>query len=88
MLLGITCESYAERWHFLDLIKRILCRAIVRHLLKHNADALACNKQGKWSLDMSASKSDVWHMLYEEVQWRSYLEQSRPCHLVLVRYFA
>ena len=51
----------------------------------HNADVLACNSQGKWSLDMAAPKSDVWHMLYKEIQWRSFLEQRRQCHLILVR---
>jgi hypothetical protein len=57
----------------------------VKDLLEHNADVLACNSQGKWSLDMASPKSDVWSMLYKEVQWRSFLEQPRPCHIILVR---
>lgn len=61
------------------------CRDIVKDLLEHNADVLACNSQGKWSLDMASPKSDVWSMLYKEVQWRSFLEQPRPCHIILVR---
>ncbi|BDA49640.1 probable Ankyrin repeat domain-containing protein 54 at N-terminal half [Coccomyxa sp. Obi] len=56
---------------------------VVKEFLAHNADVLACNSQGKWSLDMAAPKSDVWHMLYKEIQWRSFLEQRRQCHLIL-----
>ncbi|CAL8464474.1 g4009 [Coccomyxa elongata] len=56
---------------------------VVKELLVHNTDVLACNSQGKWSLDMAAPKSDVWHMLYKEIQWRSFLEQRRQCHLIL-----
>ena len=46
---------------------------------------LTCNGQGKWCLDMADPKAEVWGALYEEITWRSCLEQPRPCQAVLVR---
>ncbi len=57
---------------------------MARQLLGHNADVLACNSQGSWSLDMAAANTPVWDALYEEISWRSSLEQPRLCQLVLV----
>ena len=61
-------------------------REVAQQLLSQNADALACNGQGSWSLDMAAPGTPVWDALYEELSWRSFLEQSRSCQLVLVRH--
>ena len=58
---------------------------VARQLLGHNADVLASNSQRIWSLDMAAAGTPVWDTLYEEISWRSSLEQPRLCQLVLVR---
>ena len=33
---------------------------------------------------MADPKTEVWGALYEEITWRSSLEQTRPCQVVLV----
>lgn len=35
---------------------------------------------------MAAPGTPMWDVLYEELNWRSSLEQSRPCQIVLVRH--
>lgn len=59
----------------------------MRQLLLANADVAAQNRDGETPWDLAPRGSPTGFCLQEELAWRAFLQQGRPCRLTTVRPF-